>query len=63
MTDDILTADQVAAMFGLDRKTVYAAAKRGELPSKRIGRKLLFSQRALVEWWCQQQGRVAPQRR
>jgi excisionase family DNA binding protein len=62
MTDDILTAADVAAMFKLDKKTVYAAVKRGEIPSKRVGRKLLFSQRALLEWWRSQGGAVSDRR-
>jgi excisionase family DNA binding protein len=61
MMDDILTAPEVASMFGIDRKTVYAAVLRGELPHKRLGRKLLFSRQTLLLWW-QQQGRMASRR-
>ena len=49
-------------MFGLDRKTIYAAVHRRELPFKKIGRKLLFSRRALLDWW-QSQGRVVSERK
>lgn len=62
MIDDILTATEVAAMFGLDKKTVYKGAKSGEIPAKRVGRKLLFSQRALLEWWRSQGGAVSDRR-
>jgi excisionase family DNA binding protein len=47
---DILTADEVAALLHLDRKTVYAAAARGEIPHRRIGRRLVFERGAIVEW-------------
>lgn len=36
-----LTVDAVAEILGLDRKTVYAAINSGELPSLRIGRRIL----------------------
>lgn len=36
-----LTVDAVADLLGLDRKTVYAAINSGELPSLRVGRRIL----------------------
>lgn len=36
-----LTVDAVAVILGLDRKTVYAAINSGELPSLRVGRRIL----------------------
>jgi excisionase family DNA binding protein len=36
-----LTVDAVAEILGLDRKTVYAAINSGELPSLRVGRRIL----------------------
>lgn len=59
---DVLGAEEVAALFGLDRKTVYAAVRRREIPYKRLGRKLLFSRRALLDWWSSQ-GRVVSERK
>ena len=47
---DVLTADEVADFLRLDRKTVYDYAGRGVIPSKRIGKRLLFS-RAAIELW------------
>jgi len=47
---EILTADEVAALLHLDRKTVYAAAARGEIPHRRLGRRLVFERGAIVEW-------------
>ena len=57
--DDVLTADSVAALLHTDRKTVYAAAHRGELPCLRLGRVFRFSRRAVLN--SLSQGRVAPQ--
>lgn len=53
---DILTADEVAVLLRLDRKTVYTAAKSGLLPCLRIGRLLRFSRTAVLQ--CVAQGRV-----
>ena len=36
-----LTVDAVAEILGVDRKTVYAAINSGELPSLRVGRRIL----------------------
>ena len=36
-----LTVDAVAKILGLDRKTVYAAIHAGEIPSIRVGRRIL----------------------
>lgn len=47
---DVLDADQVAAMLGLNRKTVYEAAARGEIPCRRLGRRILFYRPSLVSW-------------
>ena len=47
---DVLTADEVAEFLGLDRKTVYDYAGRGEIPCQRLGKRILFSRAALVSW-------------
>lgn len=47
---EVLTADEVAAMLRLDRKTVYDYAGRGEIPCRRIGKRMLFSREALALW-------------
>lgn len=50
MTPDVLNVEQVADLLGLGRNTVYDAANRGEIPHRRIGRRLLFSRTAVLEW-------------
>ena len=54
----VMTADEVAELLRVDRKTVYAAAGRGEIPCRRIGRRLLFSRTAIVAW-LEMQGHAA----
>jgi len=36
-----MTVDVVAEILGLDRKTIYAAIHAGEIPSIRVGRRIL----------------------
>jgi len=47
---EVMDADDVAAFLGLDRKTVYDYAGRGEIPHRRLGKRLLFSRSAIVRW-------------
>ena len=47
---EILTADEVAEFLGLNRKTVYDAARRGQIPHRRVGRRLLFERGSIVDW-------------
>jgi excisionase family DNA binding protein len=45
-----ITADELAALLGVDRKTVYEGAARGEIPSVRLGRRVLFARTAIDAW-------------
>jgi excisionase family DNA binding protein len=47
---DVLTADEVAELLRLDRKTVYDYAARGEIPCQRLGKRMLFSRAAIMTW-------------
>lgn len=47
---EIITADDVANLLGVNRKTIYEAAERGEIPHRRLGRRLLFERSAIVAW-------------
>jgi excisionase family DNA binding protein len=47
---DVLTADEVAGILRVDRKTVYDAAGRGKIPHRRLGKRMVFSRSALLEW-------------
>jgi excisionase family DNA binding protein len=49
-TDDVITVEECAAWLGVNKKTVYGAAGRGELPSARLGRRLLISRAAVTAW-------------
>jgi excisionase family DNA binding protein len=66
-TDDlpeVLTVDELAKLLRVERKTVYAAIGRGEIPGvRRIGSLLRASRDAVLAWLAQGQGRVSRSRR
>ncbi len=45
-----ITVEQTARVLGLGRTAAYDAARRGELPTRRLGRRLLVPVPALLEW-------------
>lgn len=47
---ETLTADEVAGLLRLDRKTVYEYAARGKIPCRRIGKRFLFSRTRVMGW-------------
>jgi excisionase family DNA binding protein len=47
---EVMDADELAAFLGVDRKTVSDYAGRGEIPHRRLGKRLLFSRSAIVAW-------------
>jgi excisionase family DNA binding protein len=47
---DIISADEVASLLGVNRKTVYDAAGRQEIPHRRLGRRVIFSRQAIEAW-------------
>jgi excisionase family DNA binding protein len=48
--DDLLTADEVAAMLRMKRAWVYAATRRGALPHVRLGRYVRYRRGAVTAW-------------
>jgi len=47
---ETMNAEAAARFLGVDRNTVYYYANRGQLPHRRLGKRLLFSRSALVAW-------------
>lgn len=47
---EVLSADEAARLLGVNRKTVYDAAGRGEIPHRRLGKRIIFSRAALLDW-------------
>ncbi len=60
--DEVITVDELAALLRVNRKTAYAAIKRGEIPGvQRIGGALRAHRGAVLEWLSQ--GRASRSRR
>jgi excisionase family DNA binding protein len=52
----VLTADELASLLRINRKTVYAGFKAGEIPGgKRIGGTIRFSRDAVLRWLAEGQ--------
>jgi excisionase family DNA binding protein len=45
-----ITVEQAAKLLGLGRTAAYDAARRGELPTRRLGRRLIVPVPALLDW-------------
>ena len=45
-----LSVEEVASLLGLGRTATYEAARRGQLPSRRLGRRVVIPVPALLEW-------------
>jgi excisionase family DNA binding protein len=53
----VLTADELAALLRVERKTVYAAIRRGEIPGvRRVGSCLRVSRDAVMRWLAEGAG-------
>jgi excisionase family DNA binding protein len=61
---EVLTADELARLLRVDRKTAYAAIANGTIPgARRLGRTIRISRDAVLEWLREAQGRVPHSRR
>ena len=45
-----LSIEEVASLLGLGRTAAYEAARRGEIPNRRLGRRVVVQVPALREW-------------
>lgn len=46
----IITVDEAASLLGIGRSAAYDAARRGQLPTRRLGRRLFVPVPALLDW-------------
>lgn len=52
--DPVLTVDELARLLRVNRKTVYEAFQRGEIPGgRRIGRAIRFARAVVLAWLAQ----------
>jgi excisionase family DNA binding protein len=45
-----ISVEEVAAILGLGRSAAYEAARRGQLPTRRLGRRIVVPVPLLLEW-------------
>ena len=45
-----ITVEQTAAVLGLGRTAAYEASRRGEFPTRKLGRRVVVPVPALLEW-------------
>lgn len=57
---EVLTVDELATLLRLNRKTVYDALKRGEIPGvRRLAGRYRIHRDTVLGWLSQGQGRVS----
>jgi excisionase family DNA binding protein len=49
-TQATISIEQAAKVLGLGRTAAYEAARRGEFPTRRLGRRVVVPVPALLEW-------------
>lgn len=49
-TQATISVEQAAGILGLGRTAAYEAARRGEIPTRRLGRRVVVPVPALLEW-------------
>ena len=49
-TQATITIEQAAGVLGLGRTAAYEAARRGEFPTRKLGRRVVVPVPALLEW-------------
>lgn len=45
-----LCADEAAALLGISKWLLLQEIKRGSIPHKRVGRRIVFSRQRLLDW-------------
>jgi excisionase family DNA binding protein len=55
MADRLLTAEDVAEILGVPKSWVYAASRRGELPTVTLGRYRRYRPEAIEQWITEQE--------
>jgi excisionase family DNA binding protein len=57
--NEVMNVDEVAVFLRINRKTVYEAVAARKIPHQRLGRRILFSKSALLQWLTGRVGETA----
>lgn len=55
--DDLLTPDELCALFKVKKPWLYRAVREQRIPTLRIGKYLRFSRSQVEKWLAQSQGK------
>jgi len=50
VTRTTITVEEAASLLGIGRTAAYEAARRGQLPTRRLGRRLVVPVPAFLDW-------------
>ena len=50
VTRTTITVEEAGALLGIGRTAAYEAARRGQLPTRRLGRRLVVPVPAFLDW-------------
>lgn len=50
MSRTTITVEEAASLLGIGRSAAYEAARRGQLPTRRLGRRLFVPVPAFLDW-------------
>ena len=50
VTRTTITVEEAASLLGIGRSAAYEAARRGQLPTRRLGRRLVVPVPAFLDW-------------
>lgn len=48
--EEVLTVAEAAQLLRMSKNALYAAIRRGEIPHRRVGRRILCGRTALLNW-------------
>lgn len=51
-----MSVDEAAALLGISKWLLLQQIKRGTIPHKRLGRRIVFSRHRLLQWLADDQG-------
>jgi excisionase family DNA binding protein len=60
--EPVLSVAEVATFLHVNPKTLYEAVRAGDVPARRVGRRVVILRDALLDW-LRSNGRVPPSRR
>jgi excisionase family DNA binding protein len=58
MAPEVLTAEEAAQLLRVSPSHLYEMCRQGVIPHRRLGRRIIISRQALMEWLAQGEERI-----